>query len=166
MALLAQMSLPQWFFVLLLICICCFLMLIILVQKGRGEGLSGAFGGGGGSGAFGAKTGDVFTWITVVVAVSFLLISVVANFVLDESPQRSGPTVTTTTTTRTTSETVSESAPDSVPVIPPSDGGESPFTGAPAGEDVAVPPVGAPEDVTPGVPTDPPTGDSEETPGP
>ena len=70
-----------------LIFVCLFLILVILLQKGRGGGLAGAFGGGGGSSAFGAKTGDVFTWITVVVAGVFLLLSVVANFAFDASPR-------------------------------------------------------------------------------
>ncbi len=44
----------------LFIFICVFLILLILIQKGRGGGLSGAFGGGGGgTTAFGTKTGDV-----------------------------------------------------------------------------------------------------------
>jgi preprotein translocase subunit SecG len=56
----------------------------------------GAFGGAGGTSAFGAKTGDVFTWITVVVASTFVLLSIAANYVFDESPtpQRATPTVT------------------------------------------------------------------------
>lgn len=41
------------------------LILIILVQKGRGGGLSGAFGGGMASGLLGSKTGDFLTWITI-----------------------------------------------------------------------------------------------------
>jgi hypothetical protein len=44
--------------------------------------LAGAFGGGGG-GAFGAKTGDVFTWITVAFAGVFLLLTVLGNFVFE-----------------------------------------------------------------------------------
>ncbi len=80
----------QGFLALALISVCCLLVLIILVQRGRGGGLAGAFGGGGGSSAFGAKTGDVFTWITVVVASIFLLLNVVSNYVFDQSPDRSG----------------------------------------------------------------------------
>ena len=68
MQVLAQMGWSQWFLAAMIIVVCAFLMLVILVQRGRGGGLSGAFGGMGGSSAFGAKTGDVFTWITVVVA--------------------------------------------------------------------------------------------------
>ncbi len=65
----------------LIILVCGALMLVILVQKGRGGGLSAAFGGGGGGGsAFGTKTGDVFTWITVALAAIFALITVVANY--------------------------------------------------------------------------------------
>ena len=84
---LAQMNWSQWFLAILLIVVCCVLMLVILLQRGRGGGLSAAFGGGGGSSAFGAKTGDVFTWITVVVVTVFILLSVVANFAFDQSRQ-------------------------------------------------------------------------------
>ena len=87
MSLLANMSMGQWVIAVLMIGICGLLMLVILLQKGRGGGLAGAFGGGGGgSSAFGAKTGDVFTWITVVVACLFLVLNVVANFAFDQSP--------------------------------------------------------------------------------
>ncbi len=82
MQMLASMTWVQWLVALLIIVICCFFMLVILLQRGRGGGLAGAFGGAGGSSAFGAKTGDVFTWITVVVATVFLVVCVVANFML------------------------------------------------------------------------------------
>lgn len=77
----------QFFLALLCIFLCLFMMLVILIQRGRGSGLAGAFGGGGGSSAFGAKTGDVLTWATVVIAFTFLLLTVVMNFKFDESPQ-------------------------------------------------------------------------------
>ncbi|MCZ6654219.1 MAG: preprotein translocase subunit SecG [Planctomycetota bacterium] len=61
--------------------VCMLLVVIILLQKGRGGGLSGAFGGGGGSGsAFGAKTGDVFTWITVAFVCLYFLLNIAGNF--------------------------------------------------------------------------------------
>ena len=41
------------------------LMLIVLIQRGKGGGLSGAFGGAGGSSAFGSRSGDAFTKITL-----------------------------------------------------------------------------------------------------
>ncbi len=77
----------QWILSILMICVCCFLMLVILIQRGRGSGLAGAFGGAGGSSAFGAKTGDILTWVTVVVTFGFLVMAVVLNFEFDESPQ-------------------------------------------------------------------------------
>src|SRR5436190_11568780 len=61
--------------------VCLLLILVILLQKGRGGGLSGAFGGVGGHSAFGAKTGDVFTWITVALTFFFILIAVIGNWV-------------------------------------------------------------------------------------
>lgn len=45
-----------------------FLILVVLLQRGRGGGLAGALGGAGGASAFGTKTGDVFTKITIYVA--------------------------------------------------------------------------------------------------
>ncbi len=61
------------------------LMLIglILLQKNRGAGLSGAFGGVGGHTAFGTKTGDFLTWVTVSLAVLFLLLAVLLNFAFE-----------------------------------------------------------------------------------
>ncbi|MBW8040856.1 MAG: preprotein translocase subunit SecG [Planctomycetes bacterium] len=53
------------------------LILIILVQKGRGGGLSGAFGGGAASGILGSKTGDFLTWVTIVLVSLFLTLAVV-----------------------------------------------------------------------------------------
>lgn len=54
---------------------CVFLMLLILIQKGRGGGLSSAFGGAGGNTAFGTKTGDVLTWATSIGFALFLLLA-------------------------------------------------------------------------------------------
>jgi preprotein translocase subunit SecG len=52
-----------------------FLVGIILIQRGKGGGLAGAFGGMGGSSAFGTRTGDVFTKVTVGVAIGWILLS-------------------------------------------------------------------------------------------
>ncbi len=59
--------------------LCCLaLILLILIQKGRGGGLSGAFGGAGGaSSILGSKTGDFLTWVTIILVGFFLLLAVV-----------------------------------------------------------------------------------------
>jgi len=57
--------------------ICIILIIIVLLQKGRGGGLSAAFGGAGGHSAFGSKTGDVFTKITIGIVAVFLILSMV-----------------------------------------------------------------------------------------
>ncbi|MCH7527428.1 MAG: preprotein translocase subunit SecG, partial [Planctomycetes bacterium] len=62
----------QWAIALGLIAVCVLLILVVLVQQASGGGLVGAFGGGGSGGAFGAKTGDVFTVITVALAGFYL----------------------------------------------------------------------------------------------
>jgi preprotein translocase subunit SecG len=53
------------------------LILIILIQKGRGGGLSGAFGGAMASGILGSKTGDFLTWVTIVLVSIFLTLAIV-----------------------------------------------------------------------------------------
>ena len=53
------------------------LILVILIQKGRGGGLSGAFGGGMASGILGSKTGDFLTWVTIALVGIFLSLAVV-----------------------------------------------------------------------------------------
>ena len=71
----------HYFLATAIVIVCTLLVIIILLQKGRGGGLSGAFGGGGGSGsAFGAKTGDVFTWITVAFVCLYFLLNIAGNY--------------------------------------------------------------------------------------
>jgi preprotein translocase subunit SecG len=62
--------------VLFVVC-CVALILIILIQKGRGGGLSAAFGGGMAGGILGSKTGDFLTWVTIVLVAMFLTLAVV-----------------------------------------------------------------------------------------
>lgn len=67
------MNLVAVFFVL-----CCIaLILIILIQKGRGGGLSSAFGGAGAGGVLGTKTGDFLTWVTIGLVSVYLLVAIV-----------------------------------------------------------------------------------------
>jgi len=58
------------------------LMFIILLQRGRGGGLAGAFGGLGGQSAFGTKAGDVFTRITIVMAVIWVVLAGLTGFAM------------------------------------------------------------------------------------
>src|SRR6478735_3745670 len=64
---------------LLLSSLAIFLVLLVLVQRGRGGGLAGALGGMGGSSAFGAKAGDVFTRITIVVVAIWIVACILAG---------------------------------------------------------------------------------------
>ena len=59
-----------------------FLIGLILLQRGRGGGLAGAFGGMGGQSAFGTKAGDIFTRITIVVAVIWILLACICILVV------------------------------------------------------------------------------------
>jgi preprotein translocase subunit SecG len=77
----------------LFIIVCLFLVLIVLIQKGRGGGLSSAFGGMGGNTAFGSKTGDVLTWATSIVFGIFLLLAIGLNLMAN---YQLGPTVDAT----------------------------------------------------------------------
>src|SRR5260370_34095622 len=57
-----------------------FLMFVILLQRGRGGGLAGAFGGLGGQSAFGTKAGDVFTVITIVTVIIWVVLACVTGW--------------------------------------------------------------------------------------
>lgn len=138
------MTWGQWFLGLVLFGLCCLLILVILLQKGRGGGLTGAFGGAGGSSAFGAKTGDVFTWITVIVASLFLVLSIVANFAFDQSAE-----LRPTAVQAAPVDVVPSTGPDGqpVPISVTTDGGEAmPITVTPVAPptDPAAPPAEPP----------------------
>ena len=65
-------------FVMVISMICSILLiLLVLIQKGKGGGLSSAFGGGMSGGLLGSKTGDFLTWVTVGLAVLFLFFMVI-----------------------------------------------------------------------------------------
>ena len=64
-----------------------FLIGLILIQRGKGGGLAGAFGGMGGSSAFGTKTGDVFTKVTVGVAIAWILLSMLMVVLTNRKPR-------------------------------------------------------------------------------
>lgn len=53
-----------------------FLICLVLIQRGKGGGLAGAFGGVGGSSAFGTKAGDVFTRVTIYVAIAWFALAI------------------------------------------------------------------------------------------
>ena len=59
---------------LIVLIISLFMILLVLIQRGKGGGLSGAFGGLGGSSAFGSRAGDTFTRITIGVAALWLVL--------------------------------------------------------------------------------------------
>ena len=81
---------------------CILLILVVLMQKPKGGGLAGAFGGAGGGGGqqsmFGAKTGDMFTLITVCLFLLFLLLGMglVYSTRIDDSKIEDIPVATPT----------------------------------------------------------------------
>jgi preprotein translocase subunit SecG len=74
---------------------CLFMMLIILIQKPKGGGLSGAFGGAGGSAqaAFGAKTGDLLTTITIGCFIAFLGLAIGLVYAIRDDVTPKDPSV-------------------------------------------------------------------------
>jgi preprotein translocase subunit SecG len=75
------------------------LVLIVLIQKGRGGGISAAFGGGGANSLLGTKTGDFLTWVTIGLVTVLLVGAVVMGKYM--RPQGSSGLVPTTTINQT-----------------------------------------------------------------
>ena len=76
------------FLIFLFLIVCILLICVVLLQKGRGGGLGSAFGGGAGSSAFGTRTGDVFTWVTIVLTAVFLGLAVLGALVVRPPAQQ------------------------------------------------------------------------------
>jgi preprotein translocase subunit SecG len=90
---------PQWVLagvIVLFVAISLLMILVVLIQKPQGGGLSGAFGAsadGAGQTAFGAKTGDVLTFVTIAVFILFLVIAGALNLMIVPSAPEPGNTV-------------------------------------------------------------------------
>ena len=70
---------------LLVILTSIFLIFLVLIQRGKGGGLAGAFGGSGGSSAFGSRAGDLFTRITIIAALVWVLLIMAEVWVIQNS---------------------------------------------------------------------------------
>jgi len=118
-----------------LIGVCALLILIILIQKPKGGGLSAAFGGGGGSAsaAFGTKTGDVLTWVTVALFVLFLGLAMGLTWAIhpDEVPDPATDAAQTEAGEQTPEPLTGEDMQGDVP-----DAAPDPTPGAELGQDV------------------------------
>ncbi|MDP8214887.1 MAG: preprotein translocase subunit SecG [Candidatus Euphemobacter frigidus] len=67
--------------IVLYVVICIALIVVVLLQSGKGGGLAGIFGsGGGGQTIFGARAGDIMTKSTTVLAICFMIFSLVLAF--------------------------------------------------------------------------------------
>lgn len=115
--------------------LCAIFVLLILIQKGRGGGISSAFGGAGGNTAFGSKTGDVLTWATSIVFAVFLLMCVALNFLATE---------VNASQTKDVNQQVAPPVQTSNPAIPTPDSAAVPAT-----PDAATPDATAPGTATP-----------------
>lgn len=114
-------SFGTWLLTIPLVGVSLLLIGLVLLQKNRGSGLSGAFGGVGGNSAFGAKTGDFMTWLTVCLTAVFLLLSVVGNFVFEPGKTTAAQSVVAPGPGDAATGT-DESAPvDAAPAEPPSE---------------------------------------------
>ena len=129
------------------------LILVILMQKGRGGGLSGAFGGGMASGLLGSKTGDFLTWVTVVLVSVFLLLAVLmAKYYRSTTRygrEVSAPTQQPMTGGQTPAPQPGATQP-SAPAGQPSTSSAAPASAAPSGPAQPAAPAGPPSTTQPG----------------
>ena len=120
--------------VLLFLMVSVLMILVILIQKPQGGGLSGAFGAGASSGqtAFGAKTGDMLTWLTVGMFCMFVMIAIVLNFTTRQNPFATAVPTTIQGVAGSEGAGGGEALPGSTPTEQPDE--QDPGQQAPAGE--------------------------------
>ena len=130
--------------------VCVVLILVILIQKGRGGGLSGAFGGGMASGLLGSKTGDFLTWVTIGLVAVFLGLAVLlAKFyrpsVSEYGAEAPAPTSQSAPETTQPAPTTTEQQPAPAPAEQPAPTTTQPPAAQPegTGAGAAQPPQGA-----------------------
>lgn len=120
-----------------------FLICLVLIQRGKGGGLAGAFGGMGGSSAFGTKAGDIFTRVTMITALVWILLNMIlvvlynrtSSSAWDESAPRLGTSRAKEVPPTAAGSTSKAPAKTGTPAAAPSPTPSSP--GKPAGEDAA-----------------------------
>lgn len=96
------------------------LILLILLQKGRGAGLGGAFGGGAAGGVLGTKTGDFFTWLTIILVAAFLVIAITLGITgkSSDAPEVSAPAAPIEASTEVPAEPEVDTEAPAVPDVP------------------------------------------------
>jgi preprotein translocase subunit SecG len=158
---------PSWLIgiiITLFLFVCVVMVLTVLIQKPQGGGLASAFGGGASAGqtAFGTKTGDALTVVTIAVFVAYLLLAVVLNYaarpqVADASTSAEG--VPASTEQAPADQAPADQAPAQTPAIDPTTNTDNKQPGAATPGD-AVPAGTATPAVAPTVPpVTPPAGD-------
>jgi preprotein translocase subunit SecG len=144
-----------WKFVaFLFVVVSLLLVLVILIQKGRGGGLSGAFGGGMAGGLLGSKTGDFLTWVTIGLVGVFLLLAILMQKyyrpeVSNYGDEPKAPRQTAPADTTAASPTGEANAPAATTPAPNSVGSTAPAAAPGANGASAAP---APTTPTPAVP--------------
>jgi preprotein translocase subunit SecG len=70
-----------------------FMIVLVLIQRGKGGGLAGAFGGLGGQSAFGTKAGDLFTRVTIGVALFWIILCMATVSILGTTREKVGENI-------------------------------------------------------------------------
>jgi preprotein translocase subunit SecG len=144
----------------LLILTSLFMICLILIQRGKGGGLAGAFGGMGGSSAFGTKAGDVFTKVTIWVAVVWGTLAMLLVFQSNRGVESAWGSDSSASSSRTvdrstTGGSKAKGTPGDVPPPPVRPGGSG-KSGAVAPLDSGAGPIDLPA-----IPDEPPPGKSK-----
>ena len=116
-------SISQYILGPLLFLLSLFIILIVLLQRGRGGGLAGALGGAGGSSALGVKAGDIFTRITAIAVLIWIVLCAFVCWFYLEPP----PDIAADPSSETPALTVGpkEGAASGNPLLPSNAGGEA-----------------------------------------